>query len=201
MTIADNVCDKLAAGISNRSAAQEICGDINANFTNNATNTTNIATNVTNIATNVTNIATNVTNIATNVTAIALNTAVKDKIKGGAFGVTFVVGAPHTSLVNVAMQLTDETGADCAEVCAVDIILFADAAGISVSATTLDSIAIGVDGLLLQIVANQMYRCTSEADGDIDIDFTDATSTDTLYVGVILPSGKIAISGAVTFTA
>ncbi len=121
--------------------------------------------------------------------------------KGGVAGATFTVGAPHTSLVNVAIQLTDEAGNDVAVVATVSILLFADVVGVAINAIALDTVAIGTDGVLVTVVANEMYQAVSEADGDIDINFTEATATGDLYLGVVLPNGKIAIAtDVITFS-
>jgi len=38
----------------------------------------------------------------------------------------------------------------------------------------------------------------SEADGDIDVDITDS-GTPTMYLVLVLPNGKLAVSDAITF--
>ncbi len=121
--------------------------------------------------------------------------------QGAVAGATFTVGDPHTSLVNVAIQLTDEQGDDMAVISSVTILLFADVAGAAINAIALDTVAIGTDGVLVTVVANEMYQAVSEADGDIDINFTEATATGDMYLAVVLPNGKIVVAtDVITFS-
>ena len=72
--------------------------------------------------------------------------------------------------------------------------------GLTPSATApAGGIAIGTDGALIETVANLAGTMISEADGDIDIDLTNATTTPTFYLVVRLPTGGLAISDAITF--
>jgi len=139
-------------------------------------------------------------NLPAGVEVANLLNAVSDALVGGVAGVTFTVGAAHASLVNVAIQLNDEDGNAVTQVCAVPIILFADADGEAVNTIALDTVAIGTDGVLITGLADELYLGVSEPDGNIDIDFTEATATGDLFVGVLLPNGKLVISTAVTFT-
>ena len=60
-------------------------------------------------------------------------------------------------------------------------------------------IAIGTDGALLPVVAKKLFWAISEADGDIDLTWTD-TGTEAAYLAVRLPNGKMVISSALTNT-
>ena len=63
------------------------------------------------------------------------------------------------------------------------------------------SSAIGTDGSLVEITADVLFFLVSEADGDIDIDFT-KTDAGTIYLNVIMPgTGRVVTSGAITFAA
>lgn len=119
-------------------------------------------------------------------------------VSGGVHGATFTVGAEAANVIKVTIQLTDESGADVAAVKGVVVAIFADAAGISFNTNDYDTIAVNTDGALLEVVADKLLFCTSEADGDLDIDFTEAVATPTSYIGVLLADGGWAISGAVT---
>jgi hypothetical protein len=130
--------------------------------------------------------------------ALVSEPAKKDLVKAlGIGGATFVIGAEAANVINVGIQLTDDDGNDLDAVTAVEIWLFADAAGVSINTNAYDTIAIGTDGLLVERVADKIIDCTCESDGDIDIDLTEATATPTIYVGVKMGDGSFVISGAV----
>ena len=79
------------------------------------------------------------------------------------------------------------------------VYLSDDANGDSIAGTAPDGgIAIGTDGLLEETTANKAGFVTTEADGDFDITITES-SVDTWYLVVVLPSGKLSVSGAITF--
>lgn len=110
----------------------------------------------------------------------------------------FVVGAEAGNVINVGIQLKTIAGADLAERASLLAYLSDDANGDSVAGTAPDTVAIGADGVAIPLVAGKAWLLTSEADGDIDINFTE-DGADTWYLVVVLPSGRRAISGAITF--
>lgn len=118
-------------------------------------------------------------------------------VKG--YGVVFTVGAEATNVINVAIQVNDQQGTAITEVATFDFYLADDAAGLtpSVTAPTVGT-SIGTDGALIESVANLSGKMITEADGDIDIDIEDA-GTPTFYLVVVLPTGGLAISDAITF--
>lgn len=117
---------------------------------------------------------------------------------GAVAGASITVGVEATNVRTIAIQLRDGLGADMARRSAVQIAVFADANGDAFVATGGSTgIAVGADGALLPIVAKKLFLAISEADGDIDLTWTD-TGTEVAYLGVILPSGKIIASAALT---
>lgn len=110
---------------------------------------------------------------------------------------TFVIGAEASNTINVAVQFTDEMGNAVDQAVNALISLHDDAAGQTVGTAHSSSPAIGTDGLLATIVASLSFMATSEADGDLDIDFLD-TGTGTVYLKVIGPDGTQTMSGAIT---
>jgi hypothetical protein len=56
-------------------------------------------------------------------------------------------------------------------------------------------IAIGTDGALLAVVAKKLFLVTSEADGDIDLTWTD-TGTESVSLALYLPNGTVVTSAA-----
>lgn len=114
--------------------------------------------------------------------------------------VDFTIGDQDGTTINVAIQLNDAGGTALATRASVMAYISDDANGDSIAATAPDGgWSIGTDGLLIPIVANKAAVLVSEADGDIDIDVVES-GTDTFYVIVILPNGKLVASGALSFS-
>jgi hypothetical protein len=111
---------------------------------------------------------------------------------------TIVVGAEGGNVINVAVQLKDSAGVDLAVRGAVFAYLSDDANGDSVAGTAPDTVAIGTDGLAIPLVAGKAFQLVSEADGDIDVDITNA-GADTWYLILAMPDGKLVASDAITF--
>lgn len=112
---------------------------------------------------------------------------------------TITVGTEATNVINVAIQLSDGNGDDLANVAGVYWYLSDDSGGDGISGTApTGGVAIGTDGKIAEVVANKCGWLISEADGDIDINITD-TGTPTFYLVLILPSGEVVVSGAITF--
>ena len=111
---------------------------------------------------------------------------------------TITVGAEAADARAITIQLKDAKGADIDYVETVELILFLNAARTAFVVTGGSTgIAIGTDGALLAIVAKKYFLATSEADGDIDLTWTD-TGTEAAYLGVRLPNGRIVMSSALT---
>lgn len=115
-----------------------------------------------------------------------------------AVGATITVSDENTNVRDITIQVTDANGDDVAEVTPLRLFVFANAAG-TAYATTGGSTGIeaGTDGAILAVVAKKVFEATTEADGDIDLTWTD-TGTEAAYLGVQLPSGNIVISDALT---
>ena len=119
---------------------------------------------------------------------------------GAVADASIVVGAENANVRNITIQLKDAAGADIAVRQAVQIAVLLDANGDAFVVTGGSTgIAIGTDGALLAIVAKKLFLAISEADGDIDLTWTD-TGTEAAYLAVILPNGKMIISTALTNT-
>lgn len=111
---------------------------------------------------------------------------------------SIVVSAEDTNVRTITIQLKDAYGRDIAYVETVELILFLNAARTAFVVTGGSTgIAIGTDGALLAVVAKKYFLATSEADGDIDLTWTD-TGSEAAYLGVRLPSGRIVMSDALT---
>lgn len=111
---------------------------------------------------------------------------------------SIVVGAESTNVRAITIQLKDANGDDIDYVEQVEIGVFLDAGRLAYVVTGgTTGIAIGTDGALLALVAKKYFVATSEADGDIDLTWTD-TGTEAAYLGVRLPNGRWVMSDALT---
>lgn len=111
---------------------------------------------------------------------------------------SITVGDEVTNARAITIQLKDSNGKDLTERTMVRAHVMADANG-DAFATTGGStgIAIGTDGALLAVVAKKSFILVSEADGDIDLSFTD-TGTEVCYLHLELPNGRRVVSSALT---
>lgn len=122
------------------------------------------------------------------------------RLTSPAVDAVITVGAENTNVRAIAIQLKDKNGADIDYVETVEILVFANADATAFVATGGSTgIAIGTDGALLPVVAKKYFLATSEADGDIDLTWTD-TGTEAAFLGVRLPSGAVVMSAALTNT-
>lgn len=113
---------------------------------------------------------------------------------------SIVVGAENTNVRAITIQLKDVNGDDINYVQQVRAYVFADASGLAFAGTGGSTgIAIGTDGALLALVAKKAFILTSEADGDIDLTWTD-TGTEAAYLAIELPNGRMVFSAALTNT-
>ena len=111
---------------------------------------------------------------------------------------SITVGAENTNVRAITIQLKDANGKDIAYRETVMAYVFADANGDAFVATGGSTgIAIGTDGALLALVAKKAFILVSEADGDIDLTWTD-TGTEAAYLALRLPGGRMVFSSALT---
>lgn len=136
-------------------------------------------------------------------TALAGDIAIGDGVTlgTGIYSATITVGADAGTTAAVTIQLVDANGNDLAQRGSVFAYVSDDANGDSVAGTAPDGVAIGTDGVAIPLVAGKAFQLISEADGDIDLTFTE-DGADTWYLILVMPTtGKLVASGAITFTA
>jgi len=115
------------------------------------------------------------------------------------------VGAPTAGSFPVAVQLLGPSGKVLKAPACVFCYLAKDAEGktICVDGTDTTSLDAGTDGLMVETAGYATAvsgHFVSEDDGDIDITAIVLT-TRTMYLVVVLPSGKLVISTIMTYTA
>ncbi len=112
---------------------------------------------------------------------------------------SITVGAENTNVRAITIQLKDAEGDDINYQEIVEIFVVG-AANLDAIITTGGStgIAIGTDGAILETrVAKKIFTVASEADGDIDLTWTD-TGTEVAYLALRLPNGRVIFSSALT---
>lgn len=111
---------------------------------------------------------------------------------------SITVGDESGNARAITIQLKDAYGNDIDYVEEVEIGVFLDAGRLAYVVTGGSTgIAIGTDGALLTLVAKKRFLATSEADGDLDLSWTD-TGTEVAFLGVKLPNGRYVMSSALT---
>jgi len=113
---------------------------------------------------------------------------------------TITVGSEAADSIAVTIQLEDAAGEDLAASAALFAYISDNADGSTVASTAPDTIAIGTDGLLIELVSKKAFMLVSEADGDIDLAIGE-NGADTWYLALVMPNGSLVISDAITFAA
>lgn len=132
----------------------------------------------------------------------ALNRRLKAIWQRQAETATITVGEEDTDVINVAVQLKDANGTAVAATQVVQAFLSDDSAGADIATTAPDGgTAAGTNGfILVEDVAEKLFTIETKSDGSFDIDITES-GTATWYLVVVLPNGKVSVSGAITFAA
>lgn len=113
--------------------------------------------------------------------------------------VTMTVGTESANVINVAFQ-AQSGGQDVATAVSFIVSLHDDASGQTDGTAHSTSPAVGTDGHIQALVTDLTFLCTTESDGDLDIDFTDS-GAQTIYAKVHLPDGSFVMSDAITHAA
>lgn len=132
-------------------------------------------------------------------TAAELNTL--DALPGGA---TFTIGTEDGGVITVDVQLTDPNDANLAAVHALKAYLAGADTGLSLADITAAGLAVagGGDGLFIPDGGDSgvVGIVVCSATGEINLQVT-GDAGETYYLVLVLPNGKLAISGAITFGA
>ena len=137
-------------------------------------------------------------NTLTGITAIVSELNLLDN---QAASVTYVIGAEVGDDINLGIQFKDAAGVDMATPVSCRWYLSDDTAGLDPATAAPDGGGvIGTDGAMIESVANLSGMLVSEADGAVDIDWTDA-GTLTKYMVIVMPNGSLQISAAMTWAA
>ena len=108
------------------------------------------------------------------------------------------VGAENADVRAITIAMKDGAGNAMTTRSVLTLVVLADANGDAFAATGGSTgIAIGSAGALLTVVAKKQFTLITEADGTADLTYTD-TGTAACYLGVVLPTGELVISAAMT---
>ena len=121
-------------------------------------------------------------------------------LKGVVHDATITVPAISSDTFAVTIQLKDWAGNDLEEAAHIHCYVSSTSTGLDPTAISAEiTTTSGGDGATLVSLAKYSWELISEADGDIAIDVTDDGS-DTLYLVLVMPDGRLVVSGALAFT-
>lgn len=131
---------------------------------------------------------------------ITTSVAELNTLDGQAVSATITIGAEAGNAINVGIQLKDANGANVASAYALDVYISDDSGGDGLAAVGPSAgVAIGTNGTILsQLVTSKLLKILTTATGDFDVDLSEV-ATPTFYLVVVLPSGQVTVSGAITF--
>lgn len=116
-------------------------------------------------------------------------------------GATITVAAQAVRTIKASVQLLASGGGSLAVRGAVDAYLSDDEYGNSIVATAPSSaVAIATNGLLINQVTDKAFKLVSEANGLVEINVINDVA-DTFYLVLVMPSGALIVSAAITFSA
>lgn len=113
------------------------------------------------------------------------------------------VGDESNDVITCAIQLKDYAGNDLSVESCIYAYFSGDSDGADIVATTFSGgIDSGTDGdYIVGATSGVDMHLISESDGDIDVAITESTATHTSYLVLVMPSGKLVVSDAITFAA
>ena len=113
----------------------------------------------------------------------------------------FTIGVEGSNAINVAVQIKkDKAQTSLAERRSLMFYLSSSSSGADITGTAPSSgFAIGTNGKIIsELVADKLAYVTTDASGRFDITLTEA-GVATWYLVVIMPNGRLVVSGAITF--
>jgi hypothetical protein len=105
----------------------------------------------------------------------------------------FTIGTEATNVINVGVQLKDGNGKNLTVRASVRAYLSDDSHGDNLIATVTSGVLIDSGN-----VAKKTFLLTSEANGHLDINMTEA-GVKTVYLVIVLPDGTLKVSPAITW--
>lgn len=122
--------------------------------------------------------------------------------KANLFGnVAFTINAENTDTITVNLQFKDHNNNEIGIPVSGRFYIADDSIGLDVAATALSGgFTAGTDGSVSSLVTGKQGLFNTEADGDLDLNLIHSGAK-TCYLVVVLPSGGIVVSNAITFAA
>lgn len=113
--------------------------------------------------------------------------------------VKMTVGAEAANVINVACVAEWMNNEPADRRVALPWYLSTDPEGDNIAATApTGGVAIGTDGVLIESIADKHGLAVTSVAGKLDVNITDV-GTPTFYLVVVLPSGDLVVSSAITF--
>lgn len=119
------------------------------------------------------------------------------RLTSPAVGATITVAASQTSPRAITVQLTDSEGANVAEATPVWLALFLDAAMVAFAATGGSTGLAASAGIIEAVISKLLFFGVTDSTGKFTLSWTD-TAHEVAFLGVLLPSDRMAISAALT---
>lgn len=115
-----------------------------------------------------------------------------------AYNASFTVGTTTSNKAKVTVQLKDFAGNNLTVANTVLVYLASDSTGLTVIATIIGTeVVINANGSLSVVTTKIASLITSTVAGLFDVDLEDGSNKSTFYLVVVMPNGKLKISGAV----
>jgi hypothetical protein len=117
------------------------------------------------------------------------------------FGAEFTIGAENTNAIITQIQLTDRAGEPLRKSVSVPFYFAAAANGLTIGTAASGAVAIANSkGLLIASVAKLAGQLVTNSLGQAEISITEAGAL-TTYIVLVMPTGQLAISGAIVHAA
>ena len=120
-------------------------------------------------------------------------------IVGCAYDATIVVGT-ESATCDITIQLVDYAGNALTEAASIMAYVSSDSAGLTTGDFTSMDITSSGAGDCVELLTDIFWNLVSEEDGTIAVT-ADGSGTDTMYLNLIMPNGRIVHSDVITFTA
>jgi spore maturation protein SpmA len=115
-----------------------------------------------------------------------------------AYNASFTVGTTASNKAKVTVQLKDFEGKNLTVANTVLVYLASDSTGLTIISTIIGTeVAINTNGSLAVVTTKIASLIISTATGLFDVDLEDGSNKSTFYLVVVMPNGKLKVSGAV----
>jgi len=115
------------------------------------------------------------------------------------YDATISVGDESGTTITVTIQLKDYAGNNMTIASGITMYCATDAAGITYGVNDMTTDIAAATGTLAVTLTAGVYQLVSTATGSIVLTCTDSSDSTACYLVLVMPNGKLVVSGAVTF--